>query len=109
MAWITRWASSASSSFGFEVDDGDGIVKAVEDGGLGHSVLACRPVNLHITISLYVSGRTIAKAVRIRAGVAVSLAEKKRSVARAPDVFHTDPIRADLAHSAGCSFVHPIW
>ena len=36
---------------GIEVDDGEGNVQGVEDGGVGDSVLASRPVDLHITIS----------------------------------------------------------
>lgn len=36
---------------GIEVDDGEGVVQGVEDGGVEYSVLASRPVDLHITIS----------------------------------------------------------
>lgn len=36
---------------GFEVDDGEGMVEGMSNGGLRDSVLARRSVDLHITIS----------------------------------------------------------
>lgn len=39
--------------FVVEIDDSDGMVEGVEDGGIVDTVLAGRPVDLHITILYY--------------------------------------------------------
>jgi hypothetical protein len=36
---------------GIEIDDSEGIVQGVEDDGVGDSVFASRPMDLHISIS----------------------------------------------------------
>jgi hypothetical protein len=53
---LPAWSGPIARTFGrvgvgIEVDDGEGIVQGVEDGGVEDSVLASRPVDLHITIS----------------------------------------------------------